>query len=137
MARTIFTSVDDYIAAQPPAVQRLLARVREVIRKTVPAAEESISYGIPTYKLDGRPMLYFAGFKQHYSLYPATRALVSALKNELAPYDYNGKGTIRFPLDALVPARVIAAVAKHRAREVKEMLETRKSKTASRSARRP
>ena len=72
MAKTSFKSVDDYIASQPEAVQAVLQRVRSIIRKAVPGAEEVISYQIPTYKLHGRAVLYFAGWKQHYSLYPAT-----------------------------------------------------------------
>ena len=72
MAKTDFKSVDEYIASQPEAVQGVLERVRSTIRKAVPGAEEVISYQIPAYKLHGRAVLYFAGWKQHYSLYPAT-----------------------------------------------------------------
>jgi uncharacterized protein YdhG (YjbR/CyaY superfamily) len=63
-------SVDDYIAAQPEPAQDVLQRVRSAIRKALPAAEEVISYKIPAYKLRGGIALYFAGWKQHYSLYP-------------------------------------------------------------------
>ena len=73
-------SVDAYIAAQPEAAQRALDRVRRTIQKAVPKAEESISYKIPTYKLHGERLLYFAGWKQHYSLYPATKRLLAALQ---------------------------------------------------------
>jgi uncharacterized protein YdhG (YjbR/CyaY superfamily) len=118
MTRSQFKSVDDYIASQPEAVQRVLHRVRTVMRRAVPAAEESISYGIPTYKLHGRPMLYFAGWKAHYSLYPSTAGLVARFKEDLAPYEVNGKGTIRFPLSAPVPAQLIGAIARFRATEV-------------------
>jgi uncharacterized protein YdhG (YjbR/CyaY superfamily) len=69
MAETRFTSVDEYITSHPEAAQRVLKRVRSTIRKAVPKAEEMISYQIPTYKLNGRPVLYFAGWKEHYSLY--------------------------------------------------------------------
>ncbi len=61
--------------------------MRSAIRKAVPGAEEVISYQIPAYKLHGRAVLYFAGWKQHYSLYPATDRLVAAFKDELAPYE--------------------------------------------------
>jgi uncharacterized protein YdhG (YjbR/CyaY superfamily) len=74
MAKTDFKSVDEYIASQPEAAQGVLELVRSSIRKAVPNAEESISYKIPTYKLRGDPVIYFAGWKQHYSLYPATAA---------------------------------------------------------------
>jgi len=68
MAKTDFKSVDEYIGSQPEAVQSVLKRVRSTIRKAVPGAEEMISYKIPTYKLNRRPVIYFAAWKQHYSL---------------------------------------------------------------------
>jgi uncharacterized protein YdhG (YjbR/CyaY superfamily) len=119
MAKTGFKSVDDYIASQPEAVRGILERVRRAIRKAVPQAEEAISYKIPTYKLRGSPVLYFAGWKKHYSLYPATARVVAAFKDELAPYDVN-KGTIRFPLSKPVPGKLIGLIAKFRAKEVVE-----------------
>jgi uncharacterized protein YdhG (YjbR/CyaY superfamily) len=119
MAKTDVTRVDDYIASQPEAVQRVLARVRSAIRKAVPGAEEMISYKIPTYKLHGRPVIYFAGWKQHYSLYPSTDRVLAAFKDDLAPYEVN-KGTIRFPLSAPVPVKLIEGIAKVRAKEVAE-----------------
>jgi uncharacterized protein YdhG (YjbR/CyaY superfamily) len=119
MAKTDFKSVDQYIASHPRAVQRVLKRVRSTIRKAVPGAEEMISYRIPTYKLHGRPVLYFAGWSQHYSLYPCTDHLVAAFKEELAPYKVN-KGTIRFPLSETVPVKLIEGIAKFRAKEVAE-----------------
>jgi uncharacterized protein YdhG (YjbR/CyaY superfamily) len=91
--------------------------VRSAIRKAVPAAEEVISYKIPTYKLPGGPVLYFAGWKKHYSLYPVTERVVSAVKDELASYEIN-KATIRFPLSEPVPVKLIARIAKFRAQEV-------------------
>ena len=62
-------------------------------------------------------MLYFAGWKKHYSLYPSTDRLVKAFKDELAPYEVNNKGTIRFPLSEPVPVKLIAGIAKFRAKE--------------------
>lgn len=112
-------TVDDYIRAQPDAVQGVLTRVRGAIQRSVLRADESISYHMPTYKLNGEVLLYFAGWKQHYSLYPATAAVVAELKEELAPYQVE-KGTIRFPLEQPVPIKLIAAIAKLRAREVSE-----------------
>jgi uncharacterized protein YdhG (YjbR/CyaY superfamily) len=117
MAKTDFKSVDEYIASQPEAVQGILERVRSTVRKAVPGAEEVISYQIPTYKLHGGPVLYFAGWKKHYSLYPATDRLIAAFKEDLAPYAVN-KGTIRFPLSEPVPVKLIQRIAKFRAKEV-------------------
>ncbi|HUJ30085.1 MAG TPA: DUF1801 domain-containing protein [Candidatus Acidoferrum sp.] len=114
--KTHFTSVDDYIDAQPDHVRGVLHRVRDIIRRALPKAEEVISYQIPAYKLNGERVIYFAGWKQHYSLYPAGARLVAAFKNELAPYELS-KGTIRFPLSDPIPAKLIAQIAKFRAKE--------------------
>ena len=120
MAKTGFKTVAEYIASHPKEVRAVLERVRSTIRKAVPRAEEVISYQIAAYKLNGRTVIYFAGWKRHYSLYPATKRLVAEFKEELAEYDVNDKGTIRFPLDEPVPVKLIAALAKFRAREVAE-----------------
>jgi uncharacterized protein YdhG (YjbR/CyaY superfamily) len=112
-------SVDEYIALQPETVQGVLERVRSTIRKALPEAEEVISYKIPAYKVHGSPVLYFAGWSQHYSLYPATDRVIGAFKKELTPYEVN-KSTIRFPLSKPVPVKLIARIAKFRAKEVPE-----------------
>jgi len=117
MTKTDFKSVDAYMAAQPAASRGILERVRSTIRRAVPDAEEVISYKIPAYKLHAAPVLYFAGWRRHYSLYPATKSLVSAFKDELAPYEVS-KGTIRFPLSEPVPVKLIGRIAKFRAQEV-------------------
>ena len=119
MAKTDVKSVDEYIASQPEAVQGILERVRSAIRNAVPGVEEEISYKIPTYKLRGALVLYFAGWKKHYSLYPANERVVAAFKDELAPYEVN-KGTVRFPLSQAVPMKLIERIAKFRAKEVAE-----------------
>ena len=119
MAKTDFKSVDEYIATHPADVQALLQRVRRTIRKAVPGAEEAISYQIPTYKLHGGYVVYFAGWKQHYSLYPATDRLVAAFKDDLRPYRVS-KGTIRFPLSEPVPVKLIERIAKFLVKEAAE-----------------
>jgi uncharacterized protein YdhG (YjbR/CyaY superfamily) len=116
MAKTNFKSIDEYIATYPPDVQAVLQRVRSTIREAVPKAEEAISYQIPTFKLHGAYVVYFAGWKQHYSLYPASSRLVAAFKDELAAYKVN-KGTIRFPLSKTVPVKLIAGIAKFLAKD--------------------
>jgi uncharacterized protein YdhG (YjbR/CyaY superfamily) len=92
--------VDKYIAGFPRPVQTVLKRVRSIIRTAVPGADEAISYGIPTFRFNGR--------------------YVAAFKDDLAPYELSGKGTIRFPLGEPVPEKLIAAIAKFRAKEVAE-----------------
>jgi uncharacterized protein YdhG (YjbR/CyaY superfamily) len=119
MAKSSFKSVEEYIASQPKPVQAVLKRVRSTIRKAVPQAEEVISYQIPSYKLNRRPVIYFAGWKQHYSVYPSTNRVVAAFKDDLAPYEVS-KGTIRFPLSEPVPVKLIEGIARLRAREVAE-----------------
>lgn len=117
MAKTDFRSVDEYIAAQPKNVQVVLRRVRSIIRKAVPAAVEVISYQMPAYKIAEGPFLCFGGWKQHYSLYGASDALVAAFQGALAPYSVS-KGTVRFPLSEPVPVKLIERIAKFRAKEV-------------------
>lgn len=115
------SSVDEYIAAQPAAVRPLLEKVRRAIRKAVPGGDEAISYQIAAYKLNGTVLLFFAGWKAHYSLYPAGKKLVAAFREELAPYEVNEKGTIRFPLSKPVPTALIARIAKYRATEISDV----------------
>jgi uncharacterized protein YdhG (YjbR/CyaY superfamily) len=112
-----FTSVDDYIAAQPSAVQGMLELVRSTICKAVPNVEEAISFSIPTYRLYGRPMLYFAGWRTHYALYPTTNGLIATFGRDLEPYDVKG-GAITFRFSEPVPVDVIDRIARYRAQEV-------------------
>lgn len=115
-------TVDEYIAEFPRPVQAALRKVRRAIRKGIPGAEEAISYRIPAFKVNGRVAIYFAGWKAHYSIYPSTAKLVAAFRKELAPYEVNDKGTIRFPLGAPVPLTLIEALARFRAKEAAEGL---------------
>jgi uncharacterized protein YdhG (YjbR/CyaY superfamily) len=115
----IIGSVDEYFATQPEAAQAVLRRVRGTIRKAVPAAEESISYGIPVYKLGGERLLYFAGWKKHYSLYPATKRLLEAFKGDLGNAEIV-KSTLQFSFTEPVPVKLIERIARFRARELAE-----------------
>ncbi len=99
---------------QPEPVRQKLEQVRTTIRKAVPDAVEGIGYGIPGFKLHGKPLLYFAGFKEHYSLFAASGTFFTALADELRGYQLS-KGTVRFPLDKPVPKALIARIAKLRA----------------------
>jgi uncharacterized protein YdhG (YjbR/CyaY superfamily) len=91
--------------------------VRQAIRKAVPKAEEGISYRIPTYRLDGRYLIYFAGFKAHIGVYPV-HADDPALGAAIAPY-VSGKATLKFPLDEPLPLALIARVVKVKAKAAK------------------
>jgi uncharacterized protein YdhG (YjbR/CyaY superfamily) len=132
MAAAGFSSVDEYIAAQPESVQRVLRRLRDIFRKALPEAEETISYQIPAWKLKGRPVIYCAVWKQHYSLYPAIGGLADAFGDEIAPYKVS-KGTLRFPLSEPIPVKLIERIAKFRAKEV---LEQENAKALTRKANR-
>ena len=126
MAKTDFKSIDAYVKTQTKASQAVLKQVRDVIRKAVPKADEVISYQIPAFKLQGTAVIYFAAWKEHFSLYPATDRVQTTFKQELAPYALS-KGTIRFPLEQKVPTGLIARIAKLRAKETLELLEGRKA----------
>ena len=107
-------SLDEYIAAQPAALRTKLEQVRTTIRRAVPQAVEGIGYRMPGYKLYGKPMLYFAGFKEHYSLFAASGTFFAALEDELRGYELR-KGTVHFSLTEPVPVKLIARIAKLRA----------------------
>ena len=109
-------TVTEYIAAQPKAVQPVLRRVRAIIRKVMPKAEESIGYGIPTYKLDDRGVIYFAAWREHLSIYPAS-GLPKAL---VAKYKVS-KGTIRFSFSEPLPVKLIERIAKLRAKSTSRL----------------
>ena len=117
MARTDVKSVNAYIRSKPAPMQRALKQVRGAILKGVPAAEEGISYQMPTYRLDSLPFMYFAGWKNHFSVYPITDALVAAFGDELANYEIR-KGTLRFSYSEPVPEKLIERIAKFRAQQL-------------------
>jgi len=114
MKRDVPQSVDEYLAAQPDAVRPKLEQVRAAIRKAVPDAVEGIGYRMPGYKLYGKPLLYFAGFKEHYSLFAASGSFFATLRDELKGYELR-KGTVHFPLTKPVPVKLITRIAKLRA----------------------
>ena len=108
-------SVDAYLKSFSGEVRKALDTVRATIRKAIPDAEESISYGIPVYLINGTYAVYFAGFKNHVSLYPVLSGSESFMKKTL-PYRA-GKGTLRFPLKEPLPLALIAAVARNGKKE--------------------
>src|SRR5258706_12434771 len=92
-------TVGQYIAAQPKGARAALRSVRSAIRRALPKAQEVLSYRIPAYRGPAGVVIYFAGWKQHYSLYPASRGAIARLKKERMPHQV-AKGTIRFPLSS-------------------------------------
>jgi len=110
--------VDDYIGKQAREAQHVLRHVRRIIREVLPKAEETISYRIPTYRLHGQYVVYFAVWKHHWSLYPVTEAIRQALGSALSGYELS-KGTVRFPLADPVPTRLVQRVVRELARAAK------------------
>lgn len=105
-------AVDDYIAGFPDDVRKKLVAMRKTIRRAAPDATERVSYGIPTFDLDGRPLVYFAGFRNHLSVYPAPRGYPE-FKEELSGYK-GGKGTVQFPHDEPIPHDLIRRIVEFR-----------------------
>lgn len=105
-------NVDEYINEFPKDVQALLIQVRNTIIKNAPYAEESISYGMPAYKINGKPLVYFAGFKNHVGFY-ATPSGHKEFEKELSNYK-QGKGSVQFPIDKPMPLKLISKIVKYR-----------------------
>lgn len=112
-----YNTVDEYIAKEPQDRQQLLELVRATIRETVPEAEEYISYGMPAYKLNKKPLVYFAVFKHHIGFY-ATPTGHSQFADELSKYK-QGKGSVQFPIDQPIPVDLIKRIVAFRAQENK------------------
>ena len=110
-----FKNVDDYIRSFPEDTQLLLSKVRASIKENAPEAAESISYQMPAYKLNGKPLVYFAGYEKHIGFY-ATPTGHEQFAKELAKYK-QGKGSVQFPLDKPVPYNLIARIVKFRVKE--------------------
>jgi len=109
-------TIDEYIAGFPPTVRTILKKVRATVRAAAPDAQEVISYQMPTFKIADGSFLCLGGWKEHYSLYPASDALVAAFKGALTPYRAS-KGTLRFPLSEPVPVTLIERIAKFQAKD--------------------
>lgn len=110
------TTVSGYIATAPAKTRKPLRQLRAAIRGAAPGISERISYRIPTFDLDGKYLLYIAGFKDHVSVYPVTAEMVKRYGKSIAPYR-SGRGTLRFSLDDEVPVALVAKLAKLRVRE--------------------
>lgn len=104
-------TISEYIARHPPAVRKILQKIRSTIRAAAPGAEETISYRIPTFTLNG-PVVYFAAFKNHIGFYPPVRE-DPQLEKAVSKYA-NPKGNLRFPLGEPIPYALIARIVKHR-----------------------
>ena len=109
-------SIDTYIAQFPRETQAILQQIRKAIRAAAPAAEEAISYGIPTFKLHGN-LVHFAAWKNHVGFYPASSG-ITAFAADLSRYEVS-RGTVQFPLDEKIPYGLIKRITTFRVRENK------------------
>jgi len=115
---TDMTTVEEYLAALPDARRGAVEELRETIRAAAPDATETIAYQMPAFRSHGGQFLVsYAAFKNHYSLFPASGAVIEALGAAIEPY-LAGKGTIRFPASAPIPMAVVARVVKARLEEL-------------------
>lgn len=107
--------IETYIQQFPGNIQEILKNIRKLIKDNAPAAEELFAYGMPAYKLNKKPLVYFAAFKNHIGFY-ATPSGHSAFQDELSKYK-QGKGSVQFPLDKPIPYKLIERIVKFRVTE--------------------
>lgn len=119
-------NIDEYLADQPEKVRVVLEKLRHTIKQAAPKAEEVISYKMPAFKYHGM-LVYFAGFKNHCSLFPASSALPEELEKELKPFRVS-KGTIQFTVEKPLPATLVKKIVKARMKQNEEKEALKKAK---------
>lgn len=124
-SRGQYKTIDDYIKPFPLNVRNILEELRRAIRDAAPTAEEAISYGMPTFKLNGN-LVHFAAFKNHIGFYPSGPSAIEVFKDQLSEYEQS-KGTIRFPLDRPIPLELVKQIVKFRVQQ-NESKKSKKSK---------
>ena len=113
-----FKTIDEYIETFPKDVQGILQRMRLTIHKAAPSAVETISYQMPTFKLNGKGLVYFAAYEKHIGFYPIPSGM-KAFERELSPYK-QGKGSVQFPIDKPIPYGLVRKIVVFRAKENRE-----------------
>ena len=122
--KATFNSIDEYIATFPEDVQKILKELRATMKAAAPEAGEKISYGIPTFTLNGTYLIYFAGWKNHISIYPIPTGSDSFNK-QISKY-VDGKGTLKFPIDKPLPLKLITKIVKLKVAENLMRADTKK-----------
>ena len=110
-------TIDDYLATLDDDARRTLESVRASIKKAAPGAEEAISYGFPAFRLNGKLLACFRGARAHCSYHPMSGRIVAANRAALSDYETSA-GTIRFPIGAPLPGRIVARLVRARMREI-------------------
>jgi uncharacterized protein YdhG (YjbR/CyaY superfamily) len=111
----VVQTIDTYIAQFPSEVQAILEKIRQTIHEAAPDAIEAISYGLATFKLNGKNLVHFGGWQHHIGFYP-TPSGTEAFKKELSAYQH-ARGSVQFPLDQPVPYDLIREIVKFRLKE--------------------
>ncbi|MGB8217096.1 MAG: DUF1801 domain-containing protein [Candidatus Methanoperedens sp.] len=115
IAKKQFKTIDEYISTFPKNVRDILEKLRQTIKKSAPEAEETISYQMPAFKLNGKNLVYFAAFKNHIGFYPIPSG-IEAFKKELSPYK-QGKGSVQFPIEKPIPYDLVKKIVIFRVNE--------------------
>ena len=119
-----FNSIDEYIETFAKDVQKIMDKLRETIKKATPKVEEAISYNMPTFNLNGKYLVYFAGWKTHFAFYGPPRGNAE-FKEDMSVYE-SGAGTLKFPLAKPMPYGLITKIVKFRAAENRKRTDKKK-----------
>lgn len=111
------SAIDEYLSSLTPAQKIRFERIRAIVLEVAPEAEETFSYGMPTFKYNKRPLLYFGAFKNHMSIFPASSAAVKSMEDKLSQF-HTSKGTLQFTEDKPIPDPVIKEIIRKRLAEI-------------------
>lgn len=125
MKKTNYQSIDEYIGTFPDDIQSRLESMRQIIKSVIPGAIETISYQIPTFKINNKNIVHFSAYKKHIGLYPGSSA-IEHFKEELSQYKWS-KGAVQFPLDNPIPSELVKKIVIFRARENQSQIKNTRS----------
>ena len=125
MKKTNYQSIDEYIGTFPDDIQSRLESIRQIIKSVIPGAIETISYQIPTFKINNKNIVHFSAYKKHIGLYPGPSA-IEHFKEELSQYKWS-KGAVQFPLDNPIPSELVKKIVIFRARENQSQIKNTRS----------